>query len=218
MMVRKLARVANSMAFLVVKFRATEDEATTRRNQRFFSGAKRKRSHQEQLAEDSLFLDGPVVDELQTIQKRKDPECSIDTQVKNRALYDYVDGLTITMNVIQPHGRKESKEQVAEMMQDVMLSSHGGQPSSAIHRRRLCYQCRQEGHYAKSCPQNQLSPVAPVQDLSTNPRTSGDETHLISGNCSKQDAQNDQAQQQVIPVCSDRTKSEQSKKGPKEYL
>ena len=59
--------------------RATEDEATTRRNQRLFSGTKRKRSHQEQLAEDSLFLDGPSVDELQTIQKRKDPECSRDT-------------------------------------------------------------------------------------------------------------------------------------------
>ena len=47
--------------------RATEDEATTRRNQRLFSGTKRKRSHQEQLAEDSLFLDCPSVDELQTI-------------------------------------------------------------------------------------------------------------------------------------------------------
>jgi hypothetical protein len=122
------------------------------------------------------------------------------------------------MNVIQPRGRKESKKQAEEMMQDVMLSSHGGQPSSAIHRRRLCYQCRQEGHYAKSCPQNQLSPVAPAQDLSPIPRTNGDETHLISKNCSKQDALNDQDSQQVIPVCSDRTKSEQSKKGPKEYL
>ena len=44
--------------------RATEDEATTRRNQRLFSSIKRKRSHQEQLAEDSLFLDGPSVEEL----------------------------------------------------------------------------------------------------------------------------------------------------------
>ena len=59
--------------------RTTEDEATTRRNQRLFSSTKRKRSHQEQLAEDSLFLDSPSVDELQTIQKRKDPECSRDT-------------------------------------------------------------------------------------------------------------------------------------------
>ena len=42
----------------------TEDEATTRRNQRLFSGTKRKMSHQEQLAEDSLFLDSPSVDEL----------------------------------------------------------------------------------------------------------------------------------------------------------
>ena len=41
--------------------RATEDEATTRRNQRLFFGAKRKRSHQEQLVEDSLFLDSPSV-------------------------------------------------------------------------------------------------------------------------------------------------------------
>ena len=70
--------------------RATEDEATTTRNQRLFSSTKRKRSHQEQLADDSLFLDGPSVDELQTIQKRKDSECSRDTQVKNQALYDYV--------------------------------------------------------------------------------------------------------------------------------
>src|SRR6185503_9400034 len=44
--------------------RATEDEATTRRNQRLFSSTKRKMSHQEQLAEDSLFLDSPSVDEL----------------------------------------------------------------------------------------------------------------------------------------------------------
>src|SRR6185436_6613521 len=138
--------------------RATEDEATTRRNQRLFSSTKRKMSHQEQLAEDSLFLDGPTVDELQTIQKRKDPECSIDTLVKNQALYDYVDGLTITMNVIQPHGHKGSKEQAAEIMQDVMLSSQGGQPSRAIHHHRMCYKCGQKGHYAKSCPQKRLSP------------------------------------------------------------
>ena len=53
------------------------------------------------------YLD--AVDELQTIQKRKDPECSRDTQVENQALYDYVDGLTITMKVIQSRDRKESK-------------------------------------------------------------------------------------------------------------
>src|SRR6185369_11575361 len=138
---------------------ATEDEATTRRNQRLFSSTKRKRSHQEQLAEDSLFLDCPSVDELQIIQKRKDPECSADTQVKNQALYDYVDGLTITMNVIQPRGHKESKEQAAEIMQDVTLSSQGSQPSSAIHHHRMCYKCGQKGHYAKSCP----APQAPLQ-------------------------------------------------------
>src|SRR6185312_13507389 len=142
--------------------RATEDEATTRRNQRLFSSTKRKMSHQEQLAEDSLFLDGPSVEELQTIQKRKYPECSIDTQVKNQALYDYVDGLTITMNVIQPHGRKESKKQAEEIMQDVMISSHGGQPSSAIHLHRKCYKCGQKGHYAKSCPQKRF-PLTPRQ-------------------------------------------------------
>src|SRR6185295_17565649 len=71
--------------------RATEDEATTRRNQRLFSGTKRKMSHQEQLVEDSLFLDSPSVEELQTIQKRKNPKCSRDTQVENQALHDYVD-------------------------------------------------------------------------------------------------------------------------------
>ena len=137
--------------------RATEDEATTRRNQRLFSSTKRKMSHQEQLAEDSLFLDSPSVEELQTIQKRKDPKCSRDTQVENQALHDYVDGLTITMNVIQPLGCKESKEQAAEMMQDVMLSSHGGQPSNTIHHHRMCYQCGQKGHYAKICLQKRLS-------------------------------------------------------------
>ena len=142
--------------------RATEDEATTRRNQRLFSSTKRKRSHQEQLAEDSLFLDCPSVEELQTIQKRKDPKCSRDTQVENQALHDYVDGLTITMNVIQPRGCKESKEQAAEVMQDVMLSSHGGQPSSVIQLHRKCYKCGQKGHYAKSCPQKRLS-LAPRQ-------------------------------------------------------
>ena len=94
-------------------------------------------SHQEQLAEDSLFLDCPSVEELQTIQKRKDPKCSRDTQVENQALYDYVDGLPITMKVIQPRSYKESKEQAANIMQDVMLSSQGGQPSGAFHLRRL---------------------------------------------------------------------------------
>ena len=89
--------------------RATEDEATTRRNQRLFSSTKRKMSHQEQLAEDSLFLDSPSVDELQTIQKRRVPKCSRDTQAENQALHDYVDGLTITMKVIQSRDRKESK-------------------------------------------------------------------------------------------------------------
>ena len=103
------------------------------------------------------------------------------------------------MNVIQPRGRKESKKQAAEIIQDGMLSSQEGQPRSAIHLHRKCYECGQKGHYAKSCPQNQLSPVAPVQDPSPIPRTSGDETHLISGNCSKQGAQNNQDQQQVIP-------------------
>ena len=47
--------------------RATEDESTIRRNQRLFSGTKRKMSYQEQLAEDSLFLDGPSIKELQTM-------------------------------------------------------------------------------------------------------------------------------------------------------
>ena len=124
--------------------RATEDEAITRRHQRLFSSTKRKRSHQEQLAEDSLFLDGPAIDELQTIQKRKDPECSRDTQVKNQALYDYVDRLTITMNAIQP--------------------------SSAIHHHRMCYKCGQKGHYAKSCPQKCLSPAPPAPQA---PRQAG---------------------------------------------
>ena len=89
----------------------------------------------------------------------QDPKCSRDTQVENQALHDYVDGLTITMNVIQPRSRKKSKEQAAEMMQDVMPSSHGGQPSSAIHHHRMCYQCEQKGHYAKSCPQKRLPPA-----------------------------------------------------------
>jgi len=142
--------------------RATEDEATTRRNQRLFSGTKRKMSHQEKLAEDSLFLDPPSVEELQTIQKRKDPKCSRDTQVENQALHDYVDVLTITMKVIQPRSHKESKEQAAEIMQEAMLSSQGSQPSSAIHHRRKCYKCGQKGHYAKGCPQKRLSP-APLQ-------------------------------------------------------
>ena len=145
-------------------------------------------------------------------------------------LSDYVDGLTITIKVIQPRGRKEPKRQAAEVMQDVMLSSQGGRPSSIIQLHRKCYKCGQKGHYAKSCPQKRLSPVALVlssvssktggcnqvqqcqrvctrqtmkaQDLGTitSPaRTSGDKAHLVSGNCSKQGAQNDQDQQQVIP-------------------
>ena len=130
--------------------RASEDEATIRRNQRLFSSTKRKRSRREQLADDSLFLDGPSVDELQTTQKRKDPERSRDTQVENQALYDYVDGLTITMEVIQPRGRKEPKRQATEVIPDVMLSSQGGQPSSVIQLHCKCYKCEQKGHYAKS--------------------------------------------------------------------
>ena len=149
--------------------------------------------------------------------------------MNNISQHIYVDGLTITMNVIQPCGRKESKKQAAEIMQDGMLSSQGGQPSSAIHHHRMCYQCAQKGHYTKSCLQKRLSPVALVpssvssktggcnqvqqcqrvctrqtmkaQDpgpITSPARTSGDEAHLISGNCSKQGAQNDQDQQQVI--------------------
>ena len=76
--------------------------------------------------------------------KRKDPKCSRDTQVENQALHDYIDGLTITMNVIHPRGRKESKEQAAEIMQDVMLSSQGSQPSSISHHHRKCYKCGQK--------------------------------------------------------------------------
>jgi len=150
--------------------RATEDETTTKRNQRLFSGTKRKMPHQGQLAEDSLFLDGPSVGELQTMPKRKDPKCSRDTQVENQALHDYVDGLTITMNVIQPRGRKESKEQAAEIMQDVKISSQGGQRSSAIHRHRMCYKCGQKGHYAKSCPAPQAPRQAGQQGRPAQPR------------------------------------------------
>ena len=40
-----------------------------------------------------------------------------------------------------------------------MLSSQGGQPSSAMHHHRMCYKCGQKGHYAKSCPQKRLSPA-----------------------------------------------------------
>ena len=150
--------------------RATKDEATTRRNQRLFSSTKRKMSHQEQLAEDSLFLDSPSVEELKTIQKRKDPKCSRDTQVENQALHDYVDGLTITMNVIQPRGRKESKEQATKIMQDEMISSQGGQPSNAIHHHRMCYKCGQKGHYAKSCPAPQAPRQAGQQGRPAQPR------------------------------------------------
>src|SRR6185295_2530327 len=74
-MVRRLASVANSTASLVVKFVQLKMKPT-RRNQRLFSGTKRKMPHQGQLAEDSLFLDGPSVGELQTMPKRKDPKCS----------------------------------------------------------------------------------------------------------------------------------------------
>ena len=51
--------------------RATEDETTTKRNQRLFSGTKRKMPHQGQLAEDSIFLDDPSVGELQTMPRER---------------------------------------------------------------------------------------------------------------------------------------------------
>ena len=63
---------------------ATEDEATTRRNQRLFSSTKRKMSHQEQLAEDSLFLDGPSVDECNTrFIKEHKPSNHIRARIKS---------------------------------------------------------------------------------------------------------------------------------------
>ena len=32
-------------------------------------------------------------------------------------------------------------------------------PGVTIHHHRMCYQCGQKGHYAKSCPQKHLSPA-----------------------------------------------------------
>ena len=74
------------------------------------------------------------------------------------------------MKVIQPRGRKEPKRQAAEVMQDVMLTSQGGQPSSVIQLHRKCYKCGQKGHYAKSCPQKRLSPAPPAPQA---PRQAG---------------------------------------------
>ena len=51
-----------------------------------------------------------------------------------------------------------------------MLSSQGGQPSSAIHHHRMCYKSGQNGHYAKSCPHKRLSPAPPAPQA---PRQAG---------------------------------------------
>ena len=55
-------------------------------------------------------------------------------------------------------------------MQDMMLSSQGGQPSSAIHHHRMCYKCGQKGHYAKSCPAPQNPRQAGQQGRPAQPR------------------------------------------------
>jgi hypothetical protein len=75
-----------------------------------FSGIK-KMSPQEQLLANSLITNAPLVDELQSIPKRKHRKSSMDSQLEREALDHYLDGWTITCTQFQPHGCNRSKKQ-----------------------------------------------------------------------------------------------------------
>ena len=66
--------------------------------------------------------------------------------------------------------KRSHQEEAAEIMQDVTLSSQGGQSSSAIHHQCMCYKCGQKGHYAKSCPVPQAPRQAGQQGRPAQPR------------------------------------------------
>jgi hypothetical protein len=73
-----------------------------------FSGIKRQMSPQEQLIADSLIPNALLVDELQSIPKRKHHK---DAQTQEETQECYIDGWTITCTQFQPRRRIRSKKQ-----------------------------------------------------------------------------------------------------------
>ena len=72
---------------------ANESETAKQKNQILFSGIKRQMSPQEQLIKDSLIPNALLVDELQSIPKRKHHK---DAQPQEEKQEYYIDGWIIT--------------------------------------------------------------------------------------------------------------------------
>jgi hypothetical protein len=89
-----------------------ESETTKQKNCILFSGIKRQMSPQEQLVADSLIPNALLVDELQSIPKRKHHK---DAQPQEETHECYIDGWTITCTQSQPRGRIRSKKQKGNM-------------------------------------------------------------------------------------------------------
>jgi hypothetical protein len=118
---------------------ANESETTKQKNRILFFGIKRQMSPPKQLIADSLIPNALLVDELQSIPKRKHHK---DAQPQEETHECYIDGWTITCTQFQPRGRIRSKKQKGK---------HG--KSQEITSRKACYQCGREGHYFRNCPE-----------------------------------------------------------------
>jgi hypothetical protein len=106
----------------------------------------------EQLIAESFIPNALLVDELQSISKRKHHK---DAQPQEETHECYIDGWTITCTQFQPRGHIRSKKQKGK---------HG--KTQEITSRKACYQCGREGHYFRNCPEKSLLHITSEMKLS----------------------------------------------------